>query len=159
MRRGFHIQDGLRGERFVLTCHNPGMSLGMAESQVLEQVASRLAADPSIQFASVFGSVAEGTARPDSDLDVGVLADAPLGSSQRRALIDMLAQTVGRPVDLVDLREAGPVLLMSALRGKRLVGRGGRANAALLSRAWMDVADFLPIRERVLRQRRTAWTG
>lgn len=135
------------------------MSIGMTESQLLEQVASRLAADPSIEFASVFGSVAEGTARPDSDVDIAVLADAPFGSGQRRALIDMLAQTVGRPVDLVDLREAGPVLLMFALRGKRLVGRGSRANAALLSRAWTDAADFLPIRERLLRQRRTAWTG
>lgn len=135
------------------------MSTGTTESQLLEQVASRLAADPSIEFASVFGSVAEGTARPDSDLDVAVLANAPLGSGQRRALVDMLAQTMGRPVDLIDLREAGPVLLMSALRGKRLVGRGGRANAELLSRAWTDAADFLPVRERLLKQRRTAWTG
>lgn len=135
------------------------MSIGMTESQVLERIASHLAADTSIQFASVFGSVAEGTARPDSDLDIGVLADAPLGSRHRRALVDMLAQAAGRPVDLVDLREAGPVLLMSALRGKRLIGRGGRANAALLSRAWTDAADFLPMRERLLRQRRTAWTG
>lgn len=135
------------------------MSIGMTESQLLERVAARLAADPSIKFASVFGSVVQGTARPDSDVDVGVLADAPLDSEQRRALVDTLAQAAGRPVDLVDLREAGPVLLMSALRGKRLVGRGGRANAALLSRAWTDAADFLPVRERLLRQRRIAWTG
>lgn len=71
----------------------------------------------------------------------------------------MLAQVAGRPVDLIDLREAGPVLLMSALRGQRLVGRGGSANAALLSRAWTDAADFLPIRERLRRQLRTTWTG
>lgn len=128
-------------------------------SQLLEALASRLAAEPGIEFASVFGSVAEGTARRDSDVDVGVLTDAPLDSRSRRDLVEALAKIAGRPVDLVDLREAGPVLLLSALRGQRLVGRGGRANAALLSRAWADAADFLPVRERLLRQRRHAWIG
>jgi hypothetical protein len=72
--------------------------------------------------------------------------------------VEALAEITGRPVDLVDLREAGPVLLISALRGKRLVGRGSSANAALLSRAWTDAADFLPVRDRLLKQRRRAWT-
>lgn len=125
----------------------------------LDKVASRLAAHPNIAFASVFGSVAEGTARPDSDLDVGVLAKSPLGPEERRALVEALAEIAGRPVDLVDLREAGPVLLLSALRGKRVVGRGGRVNAQLLSRAWTDAADFLPVRNRLLKQRRRAWTS
>ena len=126
---------------------------------MLEALASRLAAEPGIEFASVFGSVAEGTARRDSDVDVGVLADTSLDPQRRRDLMGALAEIAGRPVDLVDLREAGPVLLLSALKGKRLVGRGGRANAALLSRAWTDAADFLPVRERLLRHRRRAWIG
>jgi hypothetical protein len=37
--------------------------------------------------------------------------------------------------------------------------RGDRANAVLLSRAWTDAADFLPMRERLLKQRRHAWIG
>lgn len=125
----------------------------------LDKVASRLAAHPNIAFASVFGSVADGTARPDSDLDVGVLAKSPLEPEERRVLVDALAEITGRPVDLVDLREAGPVPLISALRGKRVVGRGSSANAALLSRAWTEAADFLPVRERLLKQRRRAWTS
>lgn len=128
-------------------------------SQLLHKLASRLAAESDIAFATVFGSVADGTEQPASDVDVGVLADAPLVPARRRALVEMLAEVTGRPVDLIDLREAGPVLLMRALRGQRLVGRGGRANAELLSRAWADTADFLPVRERLLRQRRRAWIG
>lgn len=135
------------------------MSTDAQPSKVLQDLKTRLAKEPDIAFASVFGSVATGKARPDSDLDVGILTDAPLGIARRRALVEMLAQTVGRPVDLIDLREAGPVLLMSALNGKRLIGRGGRTNAALLSRAWTDAADFLPVRERLLSHRRTAWTS
>lgn len=141
------------------TCHNPAMSTPSRTSQVLEKLASRLAAESDIAFASVFGSVADGSAQFSSDVDVAVLADAPLEPGRRRRLVEMLAQITGRPVDLIDLREAGPVLLMSALQGQRLVGRGSRANAALLSRAWVDAADFLPVRERLLRQRRNAWIG
>lgn len=58
----------------------------------------------------------------------------------------------------MDLHDAGPVVLQSALCGRRLVGKGSAANAALLSRAVTDAADFLPVRERILRQRREAWT-
>ncbi|MGH8190114.1 MAG: type VII toxin-antitoxin system MntA family adenylyltransferase antitoxin, partial [Rhodanobacteraceae bacterium] len=100
------------------------MSSGLRPSRELQELAKRLAAEPDVAFASVFGSVARGTARPDSDIDVGVLLDAPLGSARRRELVEALAQVTGRPVDLVDLREAGPELLLSALRGERLIGRG-----------------------------------
>lgn len=141
----------------VMACHNPDMSLHLESSQVLEKLASRLAAEPDIAFASVFGSVADGSARISSDVDVGILVNGVLEPGRRRMLIETLAQITGRPVDLIDLREAGPVLLMAALRGKRVVGRGSRANAELLTRAWTDAADFLPVRERLLRQRRNAW--
>lgn len=110
-------------------------------------------------FATLFGSVAKGTARAESDLDVAVFANAPLTPRRKQRLIQDLAAVSGRPVDLVELRDAGPVVLASALQGQRMVGRGSAANAALLSRAWVDAADFLPVRERILRQRRNAWTG
>lgn len=125
----------------------------------LDRVAALLSAQPDIVFATVFGSVAEGTQRQGSDLDVGVLADVPLGPQRKQQLIGELARATGRPVDLVDLHDAGPVVLMSALRGRRLVGRGSAVNAALLVRAWTDAADFLPVREGILRHRRDAWTS
>jgi predicted nucleotidyltransferase len=128
-------------------------------NRILDELAARLAAQPGIAFASIFGSVAKGTARSDGDVDVGVFADAPLGHAQRRKLVGMVAEVTGRPVDLIDLREAGPLLLMSVLRGTPLVGEGSRTHASLLSRAWLDAADFLPVRKRLLEQRRRAWTG
>jgi predicted nucleotidyltransferase len=118
-----------------------------------------LSAQPDVVFATLFGSVAKGTARADSDLDVGVLANTPLTAQRKQQLVRDLAVASGRPVDLVDLRNAGPVVLASALRGLQLVGRGSAAHAALLSRAWTDAADFLPVRERILRERRNAWTS
>lgn len=38
---------------------------------------------PDLVAAYVFGSQAQGTARPESDADVAVLATAPLGAEQR----------------------------------------------------------------------------
>lgn len=128
------------------------------QAEVPERLTAVLSAQPDILFATLFGSVAQGTARPDSDVDVGVFANAPLTPRRKQRLIAQLAEVSGRPVDLVDLHDAGPVVLRSALSGRRLVGKGSAANAALLSRAVTDAADFLPVRERILRQRREAWT-
>lgn len=128
-------------------------------NNLFDQLTVLFSAQLDIVFATVFGSVADGTARRDSDLDVALLADGPLSPDRRRQLVSELADVAGRPVDLVDLYDAGPVVLLSALRGRRLVGRGSAANAALLSRAWTDVADFLPVRQQILDQRLVAWTN
>ena len=57
-----------------------------------------------------FGSVADGTARPDSDLDLAVLCDGPLSYETRFELIGQLAMLSGRPVDLIDLSTASTVM-------------------------------------------------
>lgn len=127
---------------------------------ITERLSQVLASEPDIVLATMFGSVAEGRQRVDSDVDVAVLSDRPLALERRQQLVKLLAIESGRPVDLVDLRTAGAVLLRSAvLRGRRLFCRDNSAYAALMSRALFDSADFLPYRERLLRQRRTVWTG
>lgn len=125
-----------------------------------ERLSQLLAAEADIVLATVFGSIADGTQRVDSDLDVAVLTNRPLTAERKQQLIKLLAMESGRPVDLVDLRTAGIVALRSALlRGEKLFCRDNAAYAALLSHALLDVADFLPYRERLLRQRRLAWTS
>lgn len=141
-------------------CDNHRMTHDFAtQSGIPDRLTAVLTAQPDIVFATLFGSVAKGTARADSDLDVGVLANAPLTAQRKQQLIVDFAVASGRPVDLVDLRDAGPVVLASALQGLGLVGGGSAAHAALLSRALTDAADFLPVRERILRERRDAWTS
>lgn len=49
----------------------------------------------------VFGSVARGTARPDSDVDLLVTFSAPIGLFRYARLQRLLADWLGRPVDLV----------------------------------------------------------
>jgi len=64
-----------------------------------------------VKAATVYGSVARGTAREDSDLDVGVVGSKALTGKQHIALLGALGGAFGRPVDLIDLRTVrGPVL-------------------------------------------------
>lgn len=139
-------------------CDNGGMSAS-TENESLTHLAEVLEQQPDIILAIAFGSLASGRERPESDLDIAVLADSPLGERRRSELIAMLARECGRPVDLVDLRTAGVPLRRSVLSGgRRLICRDNAAYAELLSRTATDSADFLPYRRRVMRQRRSAWT-
>lgn len=115
---------------------------------------------PMLEMALVFGSVAQGRARMDSDLDIAVSAGRRLLTlDERRDLIEALAGRTGRPVDLIDLQMVGEPLLGQILRhGRRLLGSDG-AYARLLSQHLFDQADFMPYRTRVLAERRAAWIG
>ncbi|MCM8624890.1 nucleotidyltransferase domain-containing protein [Accumulibacter sp.] len=128
----------------------------MTSDEVIRSVLSR---HPQVKLAVLFGSLAAGTARPDSDLDLAVADDQPLSVDARMALIDDLAQQTGRPVDLIDLKLAGEPLLGQILtRGRRIVGSDERY-AQLLVRHLVDDSDFAPYRRRMLAERRSAWIG
>ena len=112
-----------------------------------------------LELAFVFGSVAQGKARVDSDLDIAVQAARPLSLQQKLALIGDLAEATGRPVDLIDLRTVGEPLLGQILgHGRRLLGSED-AHGRLLSRHLIDAADFLPLAQRIVDERRRAWIG
>jgi predicted nucleotidyltransferase len=72
----------------------------------------------------LFGSQATGHARPDSDVDLGVLLGgaAPDPFSMAGLKTD-LEDLVGRPVDLVVLDSASPILAMEVLRSHRMLAQ------------------------------------
>ncbi len=76
---------------------------------------------PGLQAIYVFGSAAGPDWRPDSDVDIAVLAAQPLGGLPRFETAQSLARIVGREVDLIDLREASAVLRFQVIaNGERL---------------------------------------
>jgi predicted nucleotidyltransferase len=93
-----------------------------------EHLAAR-AEDEGIAAAWLFGSVARGTARPDSDVDVGVLyrEDPPrtlAGIGRVFGLEEALAEATGLPIQVVNLNQAPVDLIVRVLRdGKLLVDR------------------------------------
>ena len=118
----------------------------MEDARILSSVRDVLLRQPDIELACVFGSFAQGRQTPASDIDVAVAAQAPIDPDRRLALNDEVASAAGRPVDLVDLHRAGPLLLTQALtRGKRLVKRDSRVLARLLVKMWYLNADLMPL--------------
>jgi predicted nucleotidyltransferase len=105
----------------------------------------------------LFGSLARGVGRFDSDLDLAVEARQPLTGEQKLAMIEALALAVSRPVDLVDLKTAGqPLLSQIVTSGVRLKG-SDRDWARLVYRNIIDNEDFVPLQQRILRARQVAW--
>lgn len=75
-----------------------------------------------------FGSSATGASRPDSDVDLAVLADRKLDPVSRFALQEQLAGALLRDVDLVDLRSASTVMASQIVTtGVLLFGGDARA--------------------------------
>ncbi len=130
------------------------------DSNGLRTLTEALAAESDVLLAIAFGSLAQGSAGFESDADVAVLGERPLDSERRTALTRVVAEATGRPVDLLDLRVTGVPLLRTILReGTTLVCRDRAARDRLTSRMLADVEDFLPLRERLLRERRQRWIG
>ena len=76
---------------------------------------------PAVVAIYAFGSVVEGQARRDSDLDLAVLAAVPLDAAQVFEQARSLSVQLDCDVDLIDLRRAGPVVKKEILaHGTRL---------------------------------------
>ncbi|MGD0526620.1 MAG: nucleotidyltransferase domain-containing protein [Polyangiaceae bacterium] len=105
----------------------------------------------------LFGSEAAGTATPRSDVDLAALFAARPSSSTLLAARERVAELLRRPVDLVDLESASPVLAMQALRhGRLVVDRDPRHRVRFLSALPGRYEDVMILRrpaEKLLRTR------
>jgi hypothetical protein len=118
---------------------------------IVERLRAHLARDPGELIAAyVFGSVGRGEARPDSDVDLGILAGrapAPTLLAQPYGLADDLRGVLGRAVDVVVLDTAPPDLLHRVLRDGILVldrDPAARIRFEVAARnAYFDLEPFL----------------
>ena len=123
------------------------------------QLKDVLAHFPQIALAVLFGSVAVGRQRADSDLDMAVAAKQALTTHEKIALVSALAERTGRPIDLIDLKVVSEPLLGQIVRhGRRVLG-SDTLYGELISRHVFEQADFMPYRTRLLAERRMAWIG
>lgn len=106
--------------------------------------------------AYLYGSVARGTARPDSDVDIAVLPMRPRGGTLEALHLDLegdLERRVGKPVQIVVLDGAPPDLVHRILTDGILVHEGDRGRRiAFEVRARNEYFDLLPILERYRRR-------
>lgn len=134
-------------------------AVSQPDQAVEAQLKKVLAHFPDITLALLFGSVAAGRQRADSDLDIAVAAKQALTAQEKMALVSAFAEQTGRPVDLIDLHMVSEPLLGQIVRhGKRILG-SDTLYGSLISRHLFEQADFMPYRSRLLAERRMAWTG
>jgi predicted nucleotidyltransferase len=133
--------------------------IGTSSLAIDSLVRDALARCSNVSLAIIFGSVAAGRPRADSDLDIAVGADKPISMPERIAIIQTLAEVTGRPIDLIDLAAVTEPLLGQILKhGRRVLG-SDTSYGKLISRHLIDQEDFMPLIDRMLAERRTAWIG
>src|SRR5688572_13194007 len=88
-----------------------------------------------------FGSQAKGRARPESDVDLAVLARHPIPALRRFELAQELAAQLHRDVDLVDLRSISTVMRMQVIStGECLASRDEAARREFEMYTYSDYA-------------------
>jgi predicted nucleotidyltransferase len=111
---------------------------------------------PQFELAILFGSQATGDNTGESDIDLALLADFPMSGGLILELVEMIGARFGRPVDIVDLYYAAEPILGQVFKGKRLLGDDA-TYARLLTKHLINTADFAPLQQRILDERRNAW--
>jgi uncharacterized protein len=125
-------------------------------SSIRRAVVRFLRSRTEVQAAYIFGSVASGTQRPDSDVDIGVLVSDKIMRRDpfryRLKLMADLMSVLGRDdVDLILLNQASPLLAHRVLsKGKLILERSASARVAFQVRAVNRYLDTQPMRNTYL---------
>jgi predicted nucleotidyltransferase len=114
---------------------------------------------PGVVSAYMFGSLAEGRAHRESDLDLGVLFDRACHPDQRARFDAQLAlrarlspAVVGREIDLVVLNDAPPLLGRRIARGLCVYCADAEQDHAFRRDVQLRAADLAPFIERMRRR-------
>jgi predicted nucleotidyltransferase len=83
--------------------------------EILERLRQQVGNRPELKLAVAFGSTARGEARPDSDVDLGILLE-PYSPSLRLTTEAELGRAANRPVHVILLDEAPPLLRFEIAR-------------------------------------------
>ena len=118
----------------------------------IEGLARFFAQQPDVVVAYLFGSVAKGTARPRSDVDVAVLFDARLDSLERAGkylqMLGALSDFVKGDLDVQTLNQASPLFCSQVVKyGRVIYERTPAERIALEVRSMARYADTKPMRD------------
>ncbi len=134
------------GRRSAAPRYTAAMALPNVLVQHLRTVAETR---PAVAALYAFGSRIDGSARPDSDLDLGVLYVSPQPLEATVVLEEALHRVTGMAVDLTDVSRAGAFLAHAIVRGERLFAREPTAADHFELYVLRRAGDLLPFeRER-----------
>ena len=116
------------------------------DSQTLvNRVRTALQTEPGLELALLYGSVAAGTQRSDSDVDIAVLFDHPLNAEKKMQLIARLGSSLMRMIDLTDLYSLNGTILRHVLcKGRVLINHRPEKLEQCIQRMVYNQADMMP---------------
>lgn len=121
----------------------------MSTPELLGSLRSRAGEQASAALVVVFGSTVRGTAHRGSDVDLGVILEPDTPEARLRLEVD-LGRAAGRPVDLIFLAEAPPLLRFEIAReGVVLLERRPFLWADFKAKAMRDWWDWAPYARRI----------
>jgi predicted nucleotidyltransferase len=122
---------------------------------IIQQLEKILGDDVSIKVAFVYGSLAKGGFRPDSDIDLAVAGDKPFTDDEKVSLMTSLSLSLKREIDLIDLNTAtGTVFKQALTTGRLVVMKDANLLARCASRMVFDEADFQIFRRKLMAERK-----
>jgi len=105
---------------FTQPARKPERKTGASKADIVAELRSleRPLRERGLQSLALFGSVARGDVRPDSDVDVlvDIAADVPFSLVDLVAVKDFLEERLGRPVDVVTKKGLEPLIRERVLR-------------------------------------------
>ena len=123
----------------------------MQENEIVSWLEPRLASGGRLLAVYLFGSEAEGRARPDSDVDLAFLSERALDPVVVFDVAQDLATALHRDVDLLDLSRASTVLRAQVIgRGRVLHSGDARRVGEFEMYALSDYARLNEERARVM---------
>ncbi|MEI8206461.1 MAG: nucleotidyltransferase domain-containing protein [Kiritimatiellales bacterium] len=129
----------------------------LAVSEITSRAKEVLHAEQGLKLAILYGSAATGKMRADSDVDIALLLDRPLGAERKMELISRLESELRRDVDVIDLFSLSGTILKQVLhKGRVLIQTKPGELAGLIRKMIYNQADMMPYVSRTLieRQRR-----
>lgn len=111
--------------------------------EAIEKLENHLQGDANTLFALVFGSMAGGRAKPDSDLDLAVYFRRPPEGLEVLRMVNDLSNLAGREIDLVILNRASAFLRHQVMKnGLRLVIRDRSAYIRFREKTMTDYDEY-----------------
>ncbi len=139
------LRDGSAAPSLASACYAPFVQDIAANARAILESAP-------IELAVLFGSAARGTARPDSDVDIGIVPTRTMTLRERLDLGVALERALSCEVDLVILDANSSTLLrLEAAKGRPLLERTPGAFADFVSRALFAHDDVRPHLHRAVR--------
>jgi predicted nucleotidyltransferase len=130
------------------------------DMDIAERICRALVERGDVRLVYLFGSTAAGTARRSSDADIAILFDEVPAPGVLDLLTERLEAAADRPVDLVVLNDASPLLAREVIaRGRLLLCRDDQDRVRFETRTtarYQDTAHLRGVQYAYLRERAEA---